>query len=196
MSSKPWFSTSSEAIRWMRDEARQWVDDKPEVAAHLFESATMFERAEAALAEAQQSSAEPVARAPCKGKNCGSTDYRFHSVDCFAEHEATVNPGGMYDDPSLAAAVSAAVERCAHTASVFGASGIVTSAIRGLAPTLSAEAETMREDAKRYRIVRERAFVEQLEHNSWYWALNDIEANEGDTTQEQFDTAVDQARKP
>ena len=42
--SKPWFSTDAEAIRWMRDEARQWVDDKPEVAAHLFEAATMFER--------------------------------------------------------------------------------------------------------------------------------------------------------
>lgn len=42
--SKPWFSNDAEAIRWMRDEARQWVDDKPEVAAHLFEAATMFER--------------------------------------------------------------------------------------------------------------------------------------------------------
>lgn len=44
-SAKPWFGANSEAIRWMRDEARQWHDDKPEVAAHLFEAATMFERA-------------------------------------------------------------------------------------------------------------------------------------------------------
>lgn len=41
---RPWFSTNTEAIRWMRDEARQWRNDKPEVAAHLFEAATMFER--------------------------------------------------------------------------------------------------------------------------------------------------------
>jgi hypothetical protein len=46
--------------------------------------------------------APPVARAnagavPCKGKNCGSTNYRFHSADCFAEHEAIVNPSGKYD---------------------------------------------------------------------------------------------------
>lgn len=42
--SKPWFSTNYEAICWMRDEARQWCEDNPEVAAHLFEAATMFER--------------------------------------------------------------------------------------------------------------------------------------------------------
>lgn len=30
---------------------------------------------------------EPVA---CKGKNCGSTDGRFHSADCFAEYEKTI----------------------------------------------------------------------------------------------------------
>jgi hypothetical protein len=31
-------------------------------------------------------------RASCKGKNCGSTDYRFHSAECFDEHEAIANP--------------------------------------------------------------------------------------------------------
>lgn len=42
---KPWFSTNEEAIRWLRDEARQWHDDNPAVAAHLVESAMMFEKA-------------------------------------------------------------------------------------------------------------------------------------------------------
>ena len=41
---KPWFSNSTEAIRWLRNEARQWHDDNPEVAAHLFETATIFEK--------------------------------------------------------------------------------------------------------------------------------------------------------
>lgn len=40
-----WFKTPQEAIRWMRDEARQWRDDNPKVAAHLFEAAAMFEKA-------------------------------------------------------------------------------------------------------------------------------------------------------
>ena len=42
---KPWFSTNEEAIRWLRDEARQWHDDNPAVAAHLVEAAMMFEKA-------------------------------------------------------------------------------------------------------------------------------------------------------
>ena len=41
---KFWFSTNEEAIRWLRDEARQWHDDNPAVAAHLVEAAMMFER--------------------------------------------------------------------------------------------------------------------------------------------------------
>lgn len=45
---KPWFSNAHEAVRWMRREARQWHDDNPAVAAHLFEAATMLERADAA----------------------------------------------------------------------------------------------------------------------------------------------------
>lgn len=36
---------------------------------------------------------------PCKGKNCGRTD-GTHSAECYAEHEATVNPGGKYDKPA------------------------------------------------------------------------------------------------
>jgi hypothetical protein len=32
----------------------------------------------------------------CKGKNCGRTD-GTHSEECYAEHEATVNPDGKYD---------------------------------------------------------------------------------------------------
>ena len=43
--SKLWFSNPVDAIRWMRDEGRQWHDDNPAVAAHLFECATMFENA-------------------------------------------------------------------------------------------------------------------------------------------------------
>ena len=43
---KPWFSTNKEAIRWLRDEARQWHDDNPAVAAHLVEAAMMFEKKE------------------------------------------------------------------------------------------------------------------------------------------------------
>lgn len=58
---------------------------------------------------------------PCKGKNCGATDGISHSPECFAEHEATVNPGGKYDaqpTPSTlrdrlisAAALAVAAER-------------------------------------------------------------------------------------
>ena len=36
---------------------------------------------------------------PCKGTNCGATDGISHSRECFAEHEATVNPGGIYGKP-------------------------------------------------------------------------------------------------
>ena len=40
-----WFSNNEQAIRWLRDEARQWHDDNPSVAAHLVEAAMMFEKA-------------------------------------------------------------------------------------------------------------------------------------------------------
>jgi len=41
---KPWFSSSSEAIRWLLKEAQQWHDGNPEVAAHLVECAYLWDR--------------------------------------------------------------------------------------------------------------------------------------------------------
>lgn len=33
----------------------------------------------------------------CKGTDCGCTDGRSHSPECFAEHEATVNAAELAD---------------------------------------------------------------------------------------------------
>ena len=41
---RPWFQSDNEAIRWMLKEANQWVDDNPEVAAHLIECAFRFQQ--------------------------------------------------------------------------------------------------------------------------------------------------------
>lgn len=41
---------------------------------------------------ARKSKPAPNKILPCKGKNCGSTDGTNHSVECIAEHEATIGP--------------------------------------------------------------------------------------------------------
>lgn len=47
----------------------------------------------AAILAMMESKAQPKGMQPCQGMNCGATDGKSHSPECFAEHAATVDPG-------------------------------------------------------------------------------------------------------
>lgn len=40
--------------------------------------------------DAREALAQQPAAVVCQGKNCGSTNGRLHSTECYAEHEATI----------------------------------------------------------------------------------------------------------
>lgn len=54
---------------------------------------TLKTRTAAVVAEFEAQLAAQAGNPACKGANCGATDGKSHSVECFAEHEACISGG-------------------------------------------------------------------------------------------------------
>lgn len=71
------------------------------------------------IAVAQSAAPAPVERAKqaaCTGKNCGSTDPKLHSAECFAEHEQAITPTAAQDVAGLVEALRTVVGMLHHKA--------------------------------------------------------------------------------